>query len=188
MVRQQQREMCSAYCGSVQRFEYDQIEIRLDVDSTISMEPRYDFFIPHIHSVNMTFTEDTWFWYLLTEAYDGHIEGSGVREIYTITRIHSNAVEVKKEVPGLKEPEILHTMMSYGSCIFDLSKLAVMGQETIDTCLGKVKCDLLKFVGGNEEITAYVDKKNIVYRYAQQIKRADGKLHTYARELVAIGL
>ena len=136
----------------------------------------------------MAFTEDTWFWYLLTEAFDGHIEGNGVREIYTVTRIRGDAVEVKKEVPGLKEPEILHTMKSYGSCIFDLSKLAVMGQVTIDTCIGKVKCDILKYMGGNEEITAYVDNRNIVYRYSQQIKRGDGKLHTYARELVGIGL
>lgn len=136
----------------------------------------------------MAFSEDTWFWYLLTEAFDGHIEGAGVREIYTITQVRGGAAEVKKEVPGLKEPEILHTMVSYGSCIFDLSKLAVMGQETIDTCVGKVRCDILKFMGGDEEITAYVDKKNIVYRYSLQVKRGDGKLHTYARELVAIGL
>lgn len=136
----------------------------------------------------MAISEGTWFWYLLTEAFDGHIEGTGVREIYTVTRIRGQAAEVKKEVPGLKEPETLHTMTSYGSLIFDLSKLSPMGQETIDTCVGKVKCDILKYMAGDEEITAYVDKKDIVYRYSQQIKRADGKLHTYARELVAIGL
>ncbi len=38
-VRLQQREMYYAYCYSVQRFESDQIEIGLGVDSMISMEP-----------------------------------------------------------------------------------------------------------------------------------------------------
>ncbi len=37
--------MCSAYCGSIQRFEFDQIEMKLDVDGMISMGPmwQYDF-------------------------------------------------------------------------------------------------------------------------------------------------
>ncbi len=136
----------------------------------------------------MAFSEDTWFWYLLTEAYDGRIEGSGVREIYSVVRVRKGTVEVRKEVPGLREPEILHTTTSYGSYIFDLSNLATIGRETIDTCVGKVRCDVLKYVGGNEEITAYADNRGIVYRYSRQVKQGDGKLHTCARELVAIGL
>ena len=31
-------------------------------------------------------------------------------------------------------------------------------------------------------------KKDIVYRHVLQVKRADGKMHVTARELVAIGL
>ena len=51
-----------------------------------------------------------------------------------------------------------------------------------------MKCDVCKLMARDEEITAYVDKNNIVYRYSKQIKRADGQLHTYAYELVALGL
>ena len=136
----------------------------------------------------MAIEEGTWMWYLATEAMDSHLVGQAVREIYTVTRIRGNAVEVKKEVPGLKEPETLHTMKSYGSYIFDIDNLSPIAQETIDTCVGKVKCDVCKLMARDEEITAYVDKNNIVYRNSKQIKRADGQLHTYAYELVALGL
>ena len=136
----------------------------------------------------MAIEEGAWFWYQVTEAIDGELVGNPVREIYTVTSIRGKAAEVKKEVPGLKEPETLHTMKSYGSYIFDIDNLSPIAQETIDTCVGKVKCDVCKLMARDEEITAYVDKNNIVYRYSKQIKRADGQLHTYAYELVALGL
>ncbi len=127
-------------------------------------------------------------WYQVTEAMDGELVGDVVREIYTVTSVRGKAVEVKKEVPGLKEPETLHTMASYGSFIFDMSKLALVKQEKIVTCIGPVMCDVCSSVTKDESETVYIDKKDIVYRQVKSIKRADGKLHVIARELVAIGL
>ena len=83
----------------------------------------------------MAIEEGAWFWYQVTEAIDGELVGNPVREIYTVTSIRGKAAEVKKEVPGLKDPEILHTMTSYGSLIFDISKLALMKEERIPTCV-----------------------------------------------------
>ena len=105
-----------------------------------------------------------------------------------VTSIRGKAAEVKKEVPGLKDPETLHTMTSYGSLIFDISKLALMKEERIPTCVGQVLCDVCSRVSNDESETVYIDKKDIVYRHVLQVKRADGKMHVTARELVAIGL
>ncbi len=136
----------------------------------------------------MAIEEGAWFWYQVTEAVDGELVGNPVREIYTVTSIRGKAAEVKKEVPGLKDPEILHTMTSYGSLIFDISKLALMKEERIPTCVGQVLCDVCSRVSNDESETVYIDKKDIVYRHVLQVKRADGKMHVTARELVAIGL
>ncbi len=136
----------------------------------------------------MAIEEGAWFWYQVTEAVGGELVGNPVREIYTVTRIRGKAVEVKKEVPGLKDPETLHTMTSYGSYIFDMSKLALLKEEQIPTCVGNVLCDVCSRVTPDESETVYVDKKDIVYRHVTQIKRADGRMHVIARELVAIGL
>lgn len=136
----------------------------------------------------MALEEGSWFWYQVTEAMDGELVGDAVREIYTVMSVRGKAVEVKKEVPGIREPEMLHTMTSYGSFIFDMSKLAVTREERIPTCIGPVTCEVCSSVTKDESETVFVDKKDIVYRHIREVKRADGKLHVYARELVAIGL
>lgn len=136
----------------------------------------------------MAITEGAWFWYQVTEAIDGQLVGNPVREIYTVTSIRGKAVEVRKEVPGIKEPETLHTMTSYGSYIFDISKLALMKEERIASCVGPVTTEVCSRVTPDESETVYIDKNDIVYRHMKVIKRADGKQRVEARELVAIGL
>ena len=59
---------------------------------------------------------------------------------------------------------------------------------SIPTCVGQVLCDVCSRVSNDESETVYIDKKDIVYRHVLQVKRADGKMHVTARELVAIGL
>ncbi|MCQ2079605.1 MAG: hypothetical protein MJZ38_06105 [archaeon] len=136
----------------------------------------------------MAIEEGSWFWYQVTEALDGQLVGNPVREIYTVTSVRGKAVEVKKEVPGIQEPETLHTLTSYGSYIFDISKLALMKEEKIMSCIGPVTCEVCSKVTKDESETVYIDRKDIVYRHVRVIKRADGKTRVIAKELVAIGL
>lgn len=128
-----------------------------------------------------TIPEGTWLAYQLTVTESGKAKSEPMVEKYTFTKIDGDDCTVDVEC-NQKPVRTMHTKLSYGSGLFDFSKLTKRGSDNINTSFGHYYANIYEGEVDGRSVRLYLGKEDIVFRYIQTYSTEDG-LHSETREL-----
>ena len=122
-----------------------------------------------------------WLAYQLSVTESGKMKSEPMVEKYTFEKVEDGkctvSVERNQQPVGKME-----TLTSYGSCLFDFSKLTKKGSDNINTAFGHFYANIYEGEVDGHSVRLYLGKDDIVFRYITT-KRSEAGLHSETREL-----
>ncbi len=129
----------------------------------------------------VTIPEGAWLAYQLTITESGRPKSEPMVEKYTFTKVEGEDCTVSLERNG-NPVDTLKTKLSYGSGLFDYSKLTKKGSDNINTQFGHFYANIYEGQVDGNNVRMYLGKEDIVFRYIRTFSTETG-LHSETREL-----
>lgn len=129
----------------------------------------------------MEVPEGAWLAYQLTITESGKAKSAPMVEKYTFTKVADGKCTVTVERNG--EPKgTIETSTSFGSCLFDFSKLEKKNADNINTQFGHFFANIYEGEDNGQSVRMYLGKDDIVFRRITTV-RSEAGLHSETREL-----
>ena len=126
-------------------------------------------------------TAGAWLAYQLTVTDSGKLKSEPMVEKYTFDSVSDGRCSVRVERNG--EPVCtMETLVSYGSALFDFTKLTKKGSDNISTAFGHFYANIYEGEVDGKSVRMYLGKDDIVFRYTTT-ERSESGLHSETREL-----
>ena len=129
----------------------------------------------------VSFTKGNWFAYQYTVAVSGRPQGEIAIERYVIKEIDGDKVILARDLNN-GTPETVEGNLSYGTCVFDYSRLEKRGSDNMKTSFGSMYVTIYEKEFGDEGERIFIGKDNIAFRVINTRKTENG-LYTETREL-----
>ena len=126
-------------------------------------------------------TAGAWLAYQLTVTDSGKLKSEPMVEKYSFDSVVDGKCKVTVERNG-QPLGTMETLVTYGSALFDFSKLTKKGSDNINTAFGHFYANIYEGVVDGKSVRMYLGKDDIVFRYITT-ERSEAGLHSETREL-----
>ncbi|MBO5600372.1 MAG: hypothetical protein J5897_04950 [Candidatus Methanomethylophilus sp.] len=126
-------------------------------------------------------TAGAWLAYQLTVTDSGKLKSEPMVEKYSFDSVEDGKCKVTVERNG-QPLGTMETLVTYGSALFDFSKLTKKGSDNINTAFGHFYANIYEGVVDGKSVRMYLGKDDIVFRYITT-ERSEAGLHSETREL-----